>query len=454
MIALLAPKTRFKRIKHLYRILAAAVILLPLASPLTCVAQKKARSKLRALAVVELPAYARVGKDMELPPSARLRPITIFQNGEYQDATFFRVNPMPMALEPGTVYDVLQSGDSLGLLTIESAGKVKDDWLARGRWKSSATQLAAKQAAAAAVNVVLPSDERPHLKRGGSPAASQPGPTPTPAPTATPSQTAPAPAPAQPAPSSTANAGASSATDDDDPSKSDPDRPALRRGKPVPAKLPSSTGSQVAHKQEPAKVSAQEPIDLPAPALKKRGQVDVQYLAAISDASPYDAHSFKFPWTDAEKQRLTSAIEKQALAELTAYAVKNSRTLVPASFTSNVEAFDLDYDNDAELVLTAKYDLRKRSSSAKGALLQGYITYVAHLESSGELHKLFSEITDDDLLDLVGRMQLVDAVDADGDGHAELLFHRVGATTQSFELYRAGRDQLWKLFEGAESQKN
>jgi hypothetical protein len=82
------------------------------------------------------------------------------------------------------------------------------------------------------------------------------------------------------------------------------------------------------------------------------------------------------------------------------------------------------------------------------------MTYVVHQESSGELHKLFSQITDDDLLDLVGKMELVDAVDADGDGHAELLFHRIGATTQSFELYRAGRDQLWKLFEGAESQRN
>jgi hypothetical protein len=441
--------------KHLYRILVATVILLPLITPSTCAAQKRTRSKLRALAVVELPAYARVGKDMELPPSARLRAVAIFQNGEYQDATFFRVNPMPLALEPGTVYDVLQSGDSLGLLTVETAGKVKEDWLARGRWRSSATQLAAKQAAAAPVNIVLPSDERPRLKRSDSATASQPAPAPTPAPSPAPSQTAPAPAPAQTAPSSTASAGAPSATDDDDPSKSDPDRPALRRGKPVPAKLPPAhPGTQAAHTQEPAQASAQEPIDLPAPALKKRGQVDVQYLAAISDASPYDAHSFKFPWTDAEKQRLTSAIEKQAMGELAAYAAKSSRMLASGNFTSSVQAFDLDYDNDAELVLTAKCDLHRKLAPAKAAPVHAYITYVAHLESSGELHKLFSEITDDDRLDIVGKMELVDAVDADGDGHAELLFHRVGATTQSFELYRAGRDQLWKLFEGAESQRN
>jgi len=196
MITLLTYKTHLSAMKHLYRILAVTVILLPLLGPATCAAQKKTRSKLRALAVVELPSSARVGKDMELPSSARLRAIAIFQNGEYQDATIYRMNPMPMALEPGTMYDVLQSGDSLGLLSIESVSKAKDDWLAAGRWKSSASQLAAKQAASAQVQVSLAggNDERPRLKRGNSSsAAPQPAPTPTPAA----SQPAAPPAPAE-----------------------------------------------------------------------------------------------------------------------------------------------------------------------------------------------------------------------------------------------------------------
>jgi hypothetical protein len=463
MIALLALKTRFQRMPHLYRIVALTVILLPLALSSTCaaqMAQKKTRSKLRALAVIQLPAYARVGKDMELPPSARLQAVTIFQNGQYQDATIFRMNPMPMALEPGTVYDILQSGDSLGLLTVDSASQVKDAWLARGRWKSSATQLAARQAASAPapVNIVLPSDDRPHLKRGDkSSSAPQAAPSPTPAPASAPPPAAPTPAPtpAQATPASPPSPGTTSATDANDPSESDPDRPELRHGRPVPTKPAPSTQvvqKQVAHKQEPARVSMQEDTE-PIPILKKRGQVDVQYLAAISDASPYDARSYKFPWSDAEQQRLTAAIEKQAMAELAVYAAKSSRVVASGNFTSSVQAFDLDYDNDAELVLTASCDLH-RKSSPKAAPLHAYITYVAHLESSGELHKLFSQVTDDDLLDLVGKLELVDAVDADGDGHAELLFRRISATTQSFELYRAGRDELWKLFEGAESQKN
>ena len=445
--------------KHLYRILAVTVILLPLLGPATCAAQKKTRSKLRALAVVELLSSARVGKDMELPSSARLRAIAIFQNGEYQDATIYRMNPMPMALEPGTVYDILQSGDSLGLLSIESVSKAKDDWLAAGRWKSSASQLAAK-AALAPVQASLPgeNDQRPKLKRGdSSPAASQPAPTPTPAasqPATTPAAT---PASAEVPPPDAQTKPNTPSVPDVDPSQSDPNRPELRRR--APASESSTPATQVERKREsvrgaaPARAPAEEGTGLPAPVLKKRGHVELQFLTAISDASPYDTRSYKFPWIAAEQQRLTTAVEKQAQAELAAYAGKSSQVLVPGSFTSSVQAFDLDYDNDAELVLTAKCALRKKVSTAKATPLNAYITYVVHEESTGDLHKLFSEITDDDHLDVIGRMELIDAVDADGDGHAELLFRRLGASTQSFELYRAGRDQLWKLFEGAESSR-
>ena len=38
-----------------------------------------------------------------------------------------------------------------------------------------------------------------------------------------------------------------------------------------------------------------------------------------------------------------------------------------------------------------------------------------------------------------------------GDGRGELLFRRVHDTTQAFELYRVGRERVFKLFDGAES---
>jgi len=458
-------------VKYLYRILAVAAILLPLLAPATCVAQKKTRSKLRALAVVEFPASARVGPDMQMPSSARLHPVAIFINGEYQDASIYEINPMPMALEPGTVYDVQQSGEPLGLLTVESASKAKDDWLASGKWKSEASITAAKHAPAPGAAPVQASDERPHLKRGGNQAAApQPAPAPSPAPnsSSTPAQPTPTPAPAaaptpaeatQPAQESTA---ASPSAEEADPSEADPNRPTLRH-RAEAASEKTTPPTQVERKREatrvpvaarvPAKGSTQSTapaLNLPTPVLKKRPQAAAQFLVAISDASPYETHTYKFPWTADEQQQLTSAVEKQALAEMTAYAAKSSQTIVPGSFAASVQAFDLYSDNNPEMVVTAKCALRKKLAPAKTAPLNAYITYVVGQEPSGDYSKLLSEITDDDHMDVNGRLELVDAVDADGDGRAELLFRRVGVTTQSFELYRAVRDQLWKLFEGAE----
>jgi len=213
---------------------------------------------------------------------------------------------------------------------------------------------------------------------------------------------------------------------------------------PVSARIPAKENAK----------SAAPASTFPTPVLKRRAQAAPQFLVAISDASPYETHSYKFPWTADEQQQLTSAAEKQALAEMTAYAAKSSRTIVPGSFAPGVQAFDLYGDNNPEMVVTAKCALRKKLAPAKTTPLNAYITYVVGQEPSGDYSKLFSDITDDDHMDINGRLELVDAVDADGDGRAELLFRRVGVTTQSFELYRAGRDQLWKLFNGAEIQKN
>src|SRR5260370_4847177 len=347
-----------------------------------------------------------------------------------------------MALEPGTVYDVQQNGESVGLFTIESSAKPKDDWLASGKWKSAASMVAAKKAPSSPVPVSLQdTDERPHLKHGGSASpASQPAPTPSPTPT--PAQPAPTPTPAEAAQPDQQAAPRSPSAGDADPSESDPNRPALRRRASAGAEE-STAPTQVERKREaerkqepvpPEKeiaTSSVPPLKGPAPVLKRRGQGEPQFLVAISDAAAYDTHSYKFPCTADEKQRLTDAIEKHAMTEVTAYAGKTSRVITADSFTPSIQAFDLDYDNDAELVLTAKCALRKKLPPAKSAPLTAYITYVVRQESSGDLRKLFSETTDDDHMDVIGKLQLIDAVHAHADSHAELLLRPLGPTPQS-----------------------
>ena len=81
--------------------------------------------------------------------------------------------------------------------------------------------------------------------------------------------------------------------------------------------------------------------------------------------------------------------------------------------------------------------------------LQYFITLVAREDIYGDLHKAFSKITDTQHLDALPRYELIDAVDADGDGRGELLFRQISDAGKAFVLYRVIGDQLWPLYEGA-----
>jgi hypothetical protein len=45
-------------------------------------------------------------------------------------------------------------------------------------------------------------------------------------------------------------------------------------------------------------------------------------------------------------------------------------------------------------------------------------------------------------------LELIDAVDADGDGRGELLFREVGDAGSAFVVYRVIGDRLYPLFQG------
>jgi hypothetical protein len=111
-----------------------------------------------------------------------------------------------------------------------------------------------------------------------------------------------------------------------------------------------------------------------------------------------------------------------------------------------LRAFDLETNNDAQLVLTAQ---AKRSVAGQEQTV--YVALVGRVGWQAKVAKVFASVTDDAHLDGTGRLEFVDAIDSDGDGRGELLFRRVHNQTQSFELYRVGREQVWKLFDGAES---
>ncbi len=116
----------------------------------------------------------------------------------------------------------------------------------------------------------------------------------------------------------------------------------------------------------------------------------------------------------------------------------------------SLHIFDLSSSNEPVLVLSAKtHPAAVRALPTGNVEEPKEITLIARTNLEGELVKLFFSQTDSRHLDVAPRMELIDAVDADGDGRGELLFRRTfddGST--GYSIYRVTADGLWTLFEG------
>jgi hypothetical protein len=72
---------------------------------------------------------------------------------------------------------------------------------------------------------------------------------------------------------------------------------------------------------------------------------------------------------------------------------------------------------------------------------------VTRTDIYGNLRKLYAGVTDKFHLDVTPRLELIDAVDADGDGRGELLFRETTDAGNGYVIYRAAADKLWKMFD-------
>ena len=109
--------------------------------------------------------------------------------------------------------------------------------------------------------------------------------------------------------------------------------------------------------------------------------------------------------------------------------------------------FDLSSSNEPVLVFSAKTNWPAASATASAAPPKE-VTLIARTNLEGELQKLFFSQTDSRHLDVTPRMELIDAVDADGDGRGELLFRKTSDAGSAYAIYRVTADGLWPLFEG------
>jgi hypothetical protein len=327
-----------------------------------------------------------------------------------------------MALDPGNVYEVERGGKPVGFFTVGEARAAKDHWIAFGDWQPEVEKPPAATKSAKPHSVE--DDERPVLHKRQSTTAEPQGPS---APQSSPSAAVPAPPPPPP---------------------DDPNRPVLRRGKPKPEPQPQEESRET--------TSPSKPQSAPPAATAKAGEV----LPAISDAGGPEPRPYTYAWAPDEQPKLTKAISDISTAEVARY-VKNTPALhfAPAATFDHVavRAFDLHYDNTPEIVFTARVPAVVPSASRTRTTRPPqpapdfffYVTVVGQTDLYGQMRKLFSSVTDSAHLDAFPRLELIDAVDAEGTGRGNLLLHAFSRDTASYQLYHVGPDSLRKLFDSA-----
>jgi hypothetical protein len=426
---------------HLYRKAAVCAIVTSVAGfTLGQISQPKPKPRTgpRALSVLEMDAKGR----------ARMVPVTILVGDRYYDASQYQSNPVPMAAEPGTVYEVLQANQPIGFFTTEQPQQVRGNWVSAGTWKEKKEEPEAK---AAKVEVDLgKDDDRPVLKRHGESSKSS-----KPSEPDDPDRPTLKKPPAAKDSDNTSSAATptiakrSAAPVDDDLTKdtnvADPDRPVLRKSKP---------GTNPTNAADTKMTAPVAPVTVAAPA-KIAPQSDAEKLkqyVAISDAEKTEYRPYKYELKDEERKTLGAKMQKVAAASLQKWALEHGGVkLVPSlTFTDfELRAYDVDYSNNPELILTASYS---PVATAKTKPITYYLTVVGRGDATGDVTPIFSQVTDSTRLDAYSRLELVDAVDPDGQGRGSLLFREYTDSGKSFVLYRVDAYNLTKLFEGASGE--
>ena len=441
----------------------------------------------RALGLVQL---APKGK-------ARFIPIVIMIDGKFYDAGSYKAAPVPMALDFGIVYEGFRSGVSQGVFTITQPGQLNHVWIAEGTWlpagaidpnkrkKYSAPVIADddkdgppvlhrraeksdSDAGSGSKDKGKDQDkdkaqQKPASTAAPSPTTAPPGSTPTPTPA--PSNTAKTAAANAPAPGETAKAPASASASEADEPIADPNRPRLRRGKPDPTAHhePVTTFDPLTDATPGAAsgtgTADSTAKDSPAPAPR------IVMIPAISDVGGPDPRPYTYDVKPAEEavyrdkmldlaatqlgSQAGTAAKDGATTSKKASASKSAgkpatKLPKPAFDDVSLRIFDLSNSNEPVLVLSAK----THPPATENAGEPKEITLIARTNLEGELRKLFFSQTDSRHLDVAPRLELVDAVDADGDGRGELLFRRTFDNGSAFAIYRVTADGLWPLFEG------
>jgi hypothetical protein len=454
---------------------------------------------LRATAVLEYTG------DLAKPTASRLVPVAVWDGERYQPGGLYLAQPVPLTVEFGTQYVLQVAGTPKGLFNVKGASDVQGSWVAIGTFQKEAPPTYAKLRRSRTLPRIHIEDDKPHFAHvpagdtnPGSTPASNPGST-------TPrnaSQNAPPVDPDRPTlhhraddgSTQDASSGSSGTSASTTPTTAtDPDRPTLHRDTDSASAQPTSgnsdpdrptmhhqTNSNSDGEKETATNTADpnrphlgygrpkdlEPLDAPSTVeiakLANTPVVDIEQIAAVSDAAARQPHSYVYSWfSPDDEKKAQNALEiaaQQLFAKsappVTAPAanspnvtrrVTSSRTVrpktakpVPPALTNEqFKAFELSYGGGATLVFSA--------TTGQGDTAR-YITLIAQPDFNGNPIVLFKQITAHHDLDVIPRMKLVDALDTDADNRAELIFALENTTGRQYAIYRVANHRVEQVF--------
>lgn len=426
---------------------------------------------LRATAVLEYTG------DLAKPNASRLIPIAVWDGERYQPGGLYMAEPVPLTVESGTQYVLQEAGTPKGLFDVKGAANVSGSWIAIGSYQKPAPPSYAKLRPSRQLPVLV-EDDKPHFAHvpaGDSNAGAKSTSTSTQnkAPSADPDRpTLRRRTSDSPAQSTTSADGNGSAPD------MDPERPTLHRPKPASSGANGTRESATENvdpdrpRLEYGRPQESEKLDAPTAEIEKLAgtPVNLQQIAAVSDAATRQTHSYIYTWLDPEDEKkmqaaLESVAEKMlagaesdvpgtaAKSHATSAAVKSHgtsaavkshaesrRTRKPAAPVLSDEqfkAYELSYGSGATVIFSA--------TSGEGDAAR-YVTLIAQPDFSGTPIILFKQITSERELSVIPRMKLIDAVDTNADNRAELIFALEGRTTRQYAIYSVANNRADQVF--------
>lgn len=399
---------------------------------------------LRATAVLEY--TGELGKIKE----SRLVPIVIWDGMQYQPGGLYLAQPAPLAVLSGTQYELESAGKPKGFFNINDAEDLAGLWIGVGSFEAPAPPKPkvppAKTGHTYEVKDVDP--DKPHFahrpadEQSQSSGAGSGNAAPS-APPVDPDRPTLHPRSGSDSGSGSAGSGSSSSTSQD----VDPDRPTFRRRSNASPEMATAQPAIDPDRPRLGYTVSTEQSKLEKPEALFGLPPDMSQIAGVSDDRPGDTISWVFSWANPEDENkmktALEAIAEQAIAPpapapaptkpapaKTAGPAHRKRPPAPppppALADEDFRAYSLSFGGGATMVLSAH---------STDAPLK-YVTIVAQPDFYGQPKVLLKEVTSESSLDVVPRYRLVDAVDTEGNGNADLVFELRGQTWRQFAIYR------------------